>query len=35
MVDVDMTPSKLLGGRLVYELQVFLGYQKILDPKGV
>jgi hypothetical protein len=35
MVDVDMslTPLKLLGGKLVYELEVFLGYQRILNPK--
>jgi hypothetical protein len=37
MVDVGMssTPLKLLGGKLVYKLKVLLGYQRILDPKGV
>jgi hypothetical protein len=24
-----------LGGRLVYELKVLMGYQKILDPKDI
>jgi len=24
-----------LGRRLVYELKIFLGYQKIMDPKGI
>ncbi len=37
MVDVNMNsmPSKVMGGRLVYELKVFLSYQKILNPKGI
>jgi len=36
MVDVDMnpTPPKVIG-KEVYELKVLLGYQNILDPKGV
>jgi hypothetical protein len=34
MVDVDMSLTPL-GGRLVYKLKVFLGYQRTLDPKGV
>jgi hypothetical protein len=37
MVDVDMssTPLKVMGGRLVYELENFLGYKRIMDSKGV
>ncbi len=36
-MDVDMNPMlpKIIGGRLVYELKVLLGYQRILNPKGV
>jgi hypothetical protein len=37
MMDVNMnlTPLKVIGGRLVYKLKVFLGHQRILDLKGV
>jgi hypothetical protein len=37
MVDVDMnpTPSKVIGREGVYELEVFMSYQRILDPKSV
>jgi hypothetical protein len=24
-----------LGGKLIYEINVFLGYQRIMDPKGI
>jgi hypothetical protein len=36
MVAINMNPmpSNLLGRKLVYKLEVLLGYQKILDPKG-
>jgi hypothetical protein len=27
--------QKLLGGRFVYELKFLMGYQRILDSKGV
>jgi hypothetical protein len=34
-VDMSLMPPKVIGGRLVYELKVILGYQRILDPKGI
>jgi hypothetical protein len=34
MVDVDMNLTPL-GRRLIYELKVYMGYRRILDPKGV
>jgi hypothetical protein len=37
MVDVNMsmTPLKVIGREACFKLKVLLGYQKILDPKGV
>jgi hypothetical protein len=37
MVDIDMnpTPLEVIGREVIYELEVFMGYQRILDPKGV
>jgi hypothetical protein len=34
-INMSTMPLKLLGFRLVYELKSFMGYQKILDPKGI
>jgi hypothetical protein len=34
MVAINMSHWKLLGKRLVYELKVILGYQRILGPKN-
>ncbi len=37
MVDVDMnlTPPKVIGKKVVYKLKVLLSHQKILYPKGL
>jgi len=37
MVDVDMssTPLKVIGREVCLRTKGFLGYQRILDPKGV
>ncbi len=32
---MNPTPSKVIGKEDFYELKVFLGYQKILDPKNI
>jgi hypothetical protein len=34
-IDMSLMPLKILGEKLVYELEVLLGYQKTLDPKDV
>jgi hypothetical protein len=37
MVDVNMssTSPKVIGREVCYKLKVLMGYQRILDPKGV
>jgi len=34
VVDMKLMPPKVIRKKLVYELEIFLGYQKILHSKG-
>jgi hypothetical protein len=35
IIGMNTMPPKLLGDKLVYKLKIFMGYQRILDPKGI